>query len=419
MRSSSFSGGFNQQGYRPRGPPGPHQWGPRGHHMAHPTSYDYQQRGPYSSHNPQYSSTYGGYHQPMGPRGWEQRPPPSMQGMHQHGGGYDYYGGQKGHSPGSAQHSAPPHASGPPPHSSMGPPHSQSNYNYGQHQGPDYGHPAPYSQSANPQQSYGHGYDDHAQHHYGSSQPYQHAGAPTGYGQQQQPPPSQYSKPPYGMPSQGPPQPYGPPRPNQSDVPFQTSAPAQSYGQGVPPQQPYQYAFTAPTQQPYSQYSSASTAEGYSQAPPASGPTYAQQGAQPVTSYSQPGAQQAAPATSYAQQGPTPGYGQYSAPQVYAEQTAANTAGYGYQGSQDPAYGAAPVSTAYAAPPAGQQVYAAQPTTQTQQVYEQSAQLAGAYGVQPSTSVGYGGKTVSPQPQPQPQPAFAQYDSSQMYAAPH
>lgn len=419
VRQSSFSGGYNQQGYRPRGHSGPPQWGPRGGHAAHSNSYGYHQRGPYPSHSPQYPQ-YGGYQQQMGPRsgfssGWEQRPPPSMHGMPQHGGGYDYYGGQKGHysdTPGSAQHSGPvpSHAPGPNPNPTMGPPQSQANYNYGQHQGPDYGHPAPYSQSAHPQQSYSHGYDDHAstQHHYGSSQPYPHSIAPTGYGQQQQ---SQYGKPSYGMPSQGPPpQSYGPPRPSQQpgDVPYQGSAPAQSYGQSVPSQQPYPYASSGPTQQAYPPYGSAPAAEGYNQPPPATGSGYPQQGGQPVASYGQSGLQQAA---GYQQVVPTAAYGQYpSSQQGYAEQSAPTTASYGYQAPQDPSYGAAPAS-AYGAPPTAQAGYAAQPT-QAQQSYDQSAQQTGAYGVQPSTSVAYG-KTQSPQP------GYAQYDSAQIYAAPH
>ncbi|KAK9270080.1 hypothetical protein L1049_025654 [Liquidambar formosana] len=60
VRPSGPSSGYNQQAYRPRGPTGPPQWGPRGHHVQ-PTTYDYPQRGPYPSQNPQYPpSTYGG-----------------------------------------------------------------------------------------------------------------------------------------------------------------------------------------------------------------------------------------------------------------------------------------------------------------------------------------------------------------------
>ncbi|XP_062097801.1 uncharacterized protein LOC133803707 isoform X2 [Humulus lupulus] len=419
VRPSSLSSGFNQQGYRPRGPPGPPQWGPRGH-MAHPASFDYQQRGPYSSHNPQYPAQYGGYPQQMGPRGgfssgWEQRPPPSMQGHgHGHNGSYDYYSGQKGHLS-DAGHSASIslHAPGPSPNAAMGPPPSQANYNYGQPQGPDYGQPAPYSQSTHSQQNYSHGYDDHApaQHPYGSSQPvYPQSGAPTGYGQQ-----PQYGKPSYAVQSQGPPpQSYCPPRPSQpGDVPFQGSASAQSYGQSVPPQQPYPYASSGQTQQAYPTYGTApapapAAADGYNQPPPASASSYPQQGGQLAASYGQTGSQQTA---GYAQVAPTAGYGQYpSAQQGYPEQSAPNSAGYGYQSHQDPGYGTAAPASTYGAPTA-QGGYGAQPA-QAQQAYDQSVQQSGAYGVQSSTSVAYG-KTVSPQP------GYAQYDSTQMYAAPH
>ncbi|KAL5558611.1 hypothetical protein UlMin_034822 [Ulmus minor] len=417
VRPSSHSSSFNQQSYRPRGPAGPPQWGPRGPHMSQPTSYDYQHRGPYQSHNPQYPPPYGGYHQQMGPRGgygsgWEHRPPPSMQGPPPHG-GYDYYSGKGGHlsdTPMSGQHSAPIHGHGAPA-PAMGPPSSQANYNYGQPQGPDYGHSAPYSQSGHPQQSYGHGYDEpkydnHAppQHSYGSSQPgYPHSGAQPGYGHQQQ-----YGKPPYGMPSQGPPpQSYGPPRATTpGDVPYQGSAPAQSYGQSVPPQQPYAYPSSVPAQQAYPQYGSAPAGDGYSQPLPASASGYPQQVGQPAASFSQPALQPAA----YSQSGSTAGYGQYpTTQQGYAEQQASNPAGYGYQAPQDPSYGSAP-APAYAAPATGQAGYA-QPT-QPQQTYDQSAvQPAGAYAVQPTASAGYG-KTLSPQP------TYPQYDSTQMYAAP-
>lgn len=422
MRPSPLSGGFNQQAYRPRGPAGPPQWGPRGPHMTQPTPYDYQR--PYPSHNPQYPhSAYGGYPQQMGSRsgfnsGWEQRPHSNMQGM-PHGGGYDYYGGQGGHlsdAPLAAQHSAPipSHAPGPAPNLSMGPPPSQANYNYGQPQG-DYGHPVPYSQSAHPQQSYGHGYDEpkydnHAttQHAYGghggSQQTYPQSSMQQGYGPQQQ-----YGKPPsYGIPSQAPPpQSYGPPRASQPGDVYQGSIPAQSYGQNVPSQQSYLYASGGPTQQAYPPYGSAPASEGYNQAPPASGAGYPQQGGQPAANFSQPGSQQA---PGYAQVGPA-GYGQYPSSQPgYPEQSAQNnTAGYGYQGPQDPGYGGGAAS-AYGAPPTAQTGYT-QPTP-TQQTYDQSVPQSGAYGgVQTSASVGYA-KTVSPQP------GYTQYDSAQMYAAP-
>ncbi|XP_075648964.1 uncharacterized protein LOC142619648 isoform X2 [Castanea sativa] len=414
VRPSSFSGGFNQQAYRPRGSTGPPQWGPRG---PHPAAYDYQHRGPYPSHNPQYPSPgYGGYHQQAPPRGnysggWEQRP--SMQGPPSHTGGYDYYGGQGGHmsdAPASAQHSAPipSHGHGPSHAAAMGPPSSQANYNYGQPQGPDYGHTAPYSQAAPHQQSYGHGYDEpkyesHAptQHPYGghgSSQPVYSQTQP-GYAAQQ------YGKPqPYG---QGPhPQSYAPPRATQpGEMPYQGTAPAQSYGPNATPQQPYPYQSSGQMQQSYPPYGSAPAADAYNQPPPASGPVYPQQGGQP--GYGQPGAQQA---QGYAQVGPTGGYGPYAASQQgYPEQAAPNNAAYGYQGPQDPAYSGAPAS-AYSAPPSGQPGYA-QPAP-TQQGYDQSVPQSGGYGSAPATAPVAYGKTVSPQP------GYAQYDSTQMYGAP-
>ncbi|KAF2290394.1 hypothetical protein GH714_012742 [Hevea brasiliensis] len=267
--------------------------------------------------------------------GWEQRPP-TMQGPVPHGGVYDCYGVLGGH----------------------------ANYNYGQPHGPDYGHQAPYSQAVPSQQGYGHGYDEpkydnHApmQHPYGhgSSQPvYPQASNQPGYRAQQQ-----YGKQPsYGMPSQGPPpQSYGPPRPCQpGDMPYQG-------------------------------------AKGYNQAMPTSGPVYPQHGSQPVPSYGQPGGQQS---TGYVQ-GPTGGYGLYpSSQQGCPEQPASNNAGYGYQGSQDPAYGSGPGAT-YSAPPSGQQAYA-QPTA-TQPSYDQSVPQSGAYGAAPgSAPVGYGKNLSLPSP---------------------
>ncbi|KAJ6693172.1 hypothetical protein OIU85_003982 [Salix viminalis] len=220
MRPSTLSSSFNQQqSYRPRGPTGPAHWGPRGHHSNQQMPYDYN-RGPYTSHGAQYPQSYGGYPpQQMAPRsnyssGWEQRPPANMQGLHQHGGGYDYYSGQGGHAsehPASAPLSAPlpGHVSRHSPAPAMGGPPSQVNYNYGQSHGPNYGHQAPYSQAA-PNQSYGYGYDEQKYAYgQGSAQPaYPQASNQPGYGAQQQ-----YGKQPsYGMPSQGPPpQSYAPP----------------------------------------------------------------------------------------------------------------------------------------------------------------------------------------------------------------
>ncbi|XP_034928127.1 uncharacterized protein [Populus alba] len=411
MRPATLSSSFNQQqSYRPRGPTGPAHWGPRSHHSNQQMPYDYH-RGPYPSQGSQFPPTYGGYPpQQMAPRsnyssGWEQRPPPNMQGFHSHSGGYDYYSGQGGHvsdHPVSAPMSTPlpGHVSRHSPAPVMGGPPSQVNYNYGQSHGPDYGHQAPYSQAAPSQQSYGYGYDElKYPYGHGSSQPaYPQASNQPGYGTQQQ-----YGKQPsYGMPSQGPPpQSYGPPRPGQpGDVSYQ--GPIQSsqlYGQ--PPQQQYPYASSGPMQQAYPPYVSGSASDGYNQAPPASGPGYPQQGGQPVPTYGQPGGQAAA----YGQV-PAGGYGGYPSSQGFPEQQAANNAGYGYQVSQDPAYGSGPAFSA----PTSQQAYA-QPTP-AQPSYDQSVPQSAGYVAAPATApVGYG-KTVSPQP------GFPQYDSTQMYAAP-
>ncbi|MED6185198.1 hypothetical protein PIB30_054702 [Stylosanthes scabra] len=417
------TGGYRQQGYRPpRGSGGPPQWG-RGSHFGHPTAYDYQHRGPYPSHNQPYApAPYGNYPQHMGPRsgygsGWEQRPHHGMQGPPPHN-GYDYYGGQGGHmsdAPPSSQHpsSVPPHGAGPSPVPSMGPSPAQANYGYGQPQAHDYGHQPPYAQAGLPQQGYGQGYDDSkydnrapSQHPYGghmNNQPtYPQAGAQPGYGA-----PQQYGKPPlYGMPPQGQPQSYGHPRAAQpGDMPYQGSAPTQSYGSNMPTQQPYPYASSGPAQASYPTYGSAPAADNYSHPPPASGPVYAPPTGQP--GYGQPVSQ---PAASYAQVAPS-GYGSYpSAQQAYPEQQAPNTnAAYGYQAPQDPAY-ASGAATTYSAAPSGQPGYVQPAPTQTS--YEQSnPQSAGYAAVQASAPAAYG-KTLSPQP------TYPQYDSTQVYGAP-
>ena len=416
MRPSTLSSSFNQQqSYRPRGPTGPAHWGPRGPHSNQKMPYDYQHRGPYPSQGSQYPPAYGDYPQHMAPRsnyssGWEQRPA-NVQGPHTHTSGYDYYsqGGHVSDHPvsGPMPTPIPGPASRHSPAPVMGGPPSQVNYSYGQSHGPDYGHQAPYSQAAPSHQSYGHGYDEPKYPYgYGSSQPaYSQAGNQPGYGAQQQ-----YGKQPsFGMPSQGPPpQSYGPPRPGQpGDMSYQgPMQSSQPFGPNAPPplQQQYPYASSGPMQQPYPAYGSGSGSDGYNQAQTASGPGYPQQGGQPVPTSGQPGGQAAA---GYAQ-GPAGGYGSYPsvAQQGYSEQQAANSAGYGYQGSQDPAYGSAP---AYGAP-ASQQGYA-QPTP-TQPSYDQSVPQSAGYVAAPATApVGYG-KTVSPQP------GYPQYDSTQMYAAP-
>ncbi|XWS23304.1 hypothetical protein CRYUN_Cryun28dG0000500 [Craigia yunnanensis] len=413
VRPPPVSGGFNQQGCRPRGTTGPPQWGPRGH-PSQTTSYDYQQRGPYPSQNSHYQSPYGGYpsHQ-MAPRSnfgssWEQRPH-SMQGPPQSG-GYDYYSKQ-GSVSASHSTSIPGHGPGPSPAPAMGPASSQSNYNYGQPHGPaDYVHPPPYSQAA-PQHSYRHGYEEKYENHtpvqhpyggHGSTLPgYAQPGPQSGYAPQQQ-----YGKPPtYAMQTQGP-QTYGPPA-NQPEVPYQGPT-AQSYGPNVPPQQQYLYASSGPMQQSYPPYVSAPPSDGYSQPLPATGQAYLQQGSQPVPGYSQPSAQQT---TAYAQASTAAGYGQYPASQEgYSEQPAPNNAGYGYQGAQDPGYGGGAATTYGAPPPSGQATYAQ--STAAQPTYDQSVPQSGGYAAAPGSAPVAYGKTVSPQP------GYPQYDSTQMYAAP-
>ncbi|KAG8378537.1 hypothetical protein BUALT_Bualt08G0147300 [Buddleja alternifolia] len=374
VRQSPLSGGYNQQGFRPRGPAAP-QWGPRGPHHAQFSGYDYPQRGSYPSQNSQYPPpTYGNYPPPQAPRSnygpsWEQRPPPSMHG-----------------------------------------PSPQGNYNYGQQQGPDYGHPPPYSQA--PTQPYNHGYNEVKYDHHASSQqhghmgshstPYAQGGTHSGYNPQ-----DQYGKPPmYGMQPQVPhSQPYGQPRPNQpAEVPYQGPvSSAQPYGQNMPPQQTYPYPSSGPVQQSYPAYGSAPSTDGYSHTPaPTSASGYPPQGGQPVAGYNQPVPQQPA---AYPQAGPAGGYGSYPTTQPgYTEQPAANTATYGYQGTADPAYGGAqgPAPT-YPTAVAGQAGYA-QPT-QTQPTYDQS----GGYANVP-TPAAYGKN-------PSPQAAYPQYDSTQMYGA--
>ncbi|KAH6795346.1 hypothetical protein C2S51_036332 [Perilla frutescens var. frutescens] len=373
IRPSPLSGGgYNQQGYRPRGPVTP-QWGPRGSHHAQFSGYDYPHRGPYPSQSSQYPpSSYGNYPPPPAPRSnfgpsWEQRAPASMHG-----------------------------------------PSHQGNYNYGQQPGPDYGHQAPYPQA--PSQPYGHGYNEAKYDHPASGQhyghmgsqptPYAQGGAHSGYGHQ-----DQYGKPPmYGMQAQAPhSQPYGQPRPNQpGEVPYQGPGSAtQSYGQSMPPQQSYPYGSSAPMQQTYPPYGG--TTDGYGHTTATASASAYPQGGQPVAGYGQPGAQQP---PAYPQAAPAGGYGSYPTAQPgYAEQPAANTAAYGYQGTTDPAYGAAQAPATYPAAAAGQTSYA-QPA-QTQPAYDQS----GGYGNVPAAA-GYG-KSASPQA------AYPQYDTSQMYGGAH
>ncbi|GLT93879.1 hypothetical protein SLE2022_116490 [Rubroshorea leprosula] len=410
VRPSSHFGGFNQQHYRPRGPMGPSQWGPRGHHVQS-MPYEYQQRGPYPSQNAHHQApNYGGYPQQMAPRSnfgssWDQRPH-SMQGPPPQGGTYNYYGRQGASAPLSS--SIPGHGPAPSPAPAMGPPPSQSNYNYGQPHGPDYAHP-PYPQAA-PHQGYGQGYEEHkygnhaaVQHPYGAhgaSQPgYTQSGPQQGFAPQQP-----YGKPPsYGVLSQGHhPQTYGPPTSQPGDMAYPGPASAQ-YSSSVPPQQQYPYGSGGSVQQSYPPYGSAPPSDAYNQASTATAPVYPQQGNQPVPSYGQP----AAP--SYAQVG-ADGYGQYpSSQQGYTEQPAGNNANYGYQGLQDPSYGGGAGST-YSAP--GSQPGYAQPAT-TQPGFDQNASQSGGYGATAGGAPAPYAKTVSPQP------GYPQYDSTQMYAAPH
>ncbi|KAM7473048.1 hypothetical protein LguiA_011231 [Lonicera macranthoides] len=383
-RQSPFSSGYNQQAFRPRGPP-TSQWGPRGPNPNQPTGYDYQQRGQYPSQNQQYPPrpTYGNYPpQQQAPRsnfGWDQRPPSTMQAPPPQG-GYD----------------APP--SGPPANPmhthAIGQPPSQPNYNYAQ--------PTPYSQTAPPAQGYGHGYNEPKyenqappqQSYGGQPAAYPQGTTHQGYGPQS-----------YGVPPQGPQvQSYGQPRANQpGDMPYQGPVShTQSYGPNATPQQPYPYASSGPMQQSYPPYGSAPAADGYSHPPPAAAPAsvYPQQTSQPVAGYGQPGGQQA---PGYAP-GPTGNYGLYPTSQPgYTEQAAPNNPGYGYQGPADPAYGSAPV--AYGAPqPTGQQLVYSQPAP-TQPGYDQSVPQTAGYG---SVPVGY--KSLSPQP------GYPHYDPNQMYA---
>ncbi|KGN52662.1 far upstream element-binding protein 1 [Cucumis sativus] len=428
VRPSPHSTGFNQQAYRPRGPGGPTQWGHRGPHPSHPAGYDYPHRGPYPSHNTQYQHPgYGNYPQQMGgPRssygsGWEQRPPPSMQGPPPSSGGYDYYGQRSHYSDAPPSHfpgAMPSHAPGPSPAPTHGPPQTQSSYNYNQQQGQGYGHTAPYSQAA-PHQSYGHGYEQKYDHHAPAQNPYSGHGNAQHYpqaGTQQVYPGQQYDNKPssYGVSQQGPPpQSYGAPRVGQPAEPYQGGSAPATYGQNMQPQQTYPYQSGGSTQQ-YPPYGAAPSTDGYNQAPAASAAAgYSQQGAQ--AGYGQPSVQQP---SAYGQQvAPAAAYGQYpTSQQGYSEQAAANTAaGYAaYQAPQDPAAysgGTAAAAAAYTAPASGQQGYTQQ--TATQPTYDQSIQQSGGYGTVPSSApVGYG-KSVSPQPQP----GYPQYDSTQVYGA--
>ncbi|OVA14551.1 K Homology domain [Macleaya cordata] len=445
VRASPLSGGFNQQGFRPRGPTtGPPQWGgPRAPTTAQGTSYDYQRGGMHPSQNPHYMPppSYGGYPpQQSAPRGgnfnagWDhQRPSGPVQPHHSQGGsGYDYYGhghGQGGHvsdapTPVPVSNAAPVHGSG----SSA----TQGGY-YGGHPqgGPDYGQPPNYQQTAPPQQQgYGHGYEDpkyaSAQPVYGghgNSQPggpyaaQQPVNTQPGYGQQ----PYTNKPPAYGMPPQGGPasQTYGPRTGQPGEMPPYQGGP--TYGSSMPAQQGYPYAAPSggPAQQTYPPYGSAPAPnDGYTQQPPLTNPASGyppQQGAHSGSGYGQqPGVQ---PAPGYAQGGgPAGGYGPYpSTQQGYGEQPVPNSAGYGYQGTADTGYSNPPTS-GYAAPPTAQAGYGQPAPNQAGYEQQQMPQSGGGYGNVPGAAappVGGYVKNLSPQP------GYSQFDSTQMYGGHH
>ncbi|KAL1198492.1 Protein BTR1 [Cardamine amara subsp. amara] len=421
-RPSPYSGGYNQPAYRPRGPGGPPQWGSRGPHAPLSMPYDYHHRGPYSSQGSHYSSPgYGGYPPPhMPPRGgygpgWDYRAP--------HSGPYDYYGRQ------GAQTSGPvPPPSGHAPSPALGgPPPSQVSYGYGQSHGPEYGHAAPYSQTGN-QQTYGQMYEQPKydnnppmQTPYGGSYPSTGGGQP-GYSQMQQP-----GGRPYGV-QQGPVQQGygGPPQSvaaaSSGDVPYQSATPAAaalSYDSTTMAPQQQQYGYTSTggpvQQQTYPSYSSAPTSVAYNNGTqtPATGPAYQQQSVQPASStHDQLGAQQAAAAGYGGQVAPTGGYSSY--PSSLPSYGTAQTQNYGYNNTstQDPNYG-------YGAAPGSQPAYS-QAAPGSQPVYSQTAPTQTGYEQQTATQqAGYAAAPGSAQVKTQsPQPAYAQYDASQVYAAP-
>eukprot|EP01018_Ginkgo_biloba_P010288 Gb_17340 [translate_table: standard] len=281
-RFRSPSMGYNQQGYRPYGPP--QQWGPRGApRMQHP-GYGYQQQGvsAYPAPSQQYQSQpYGGYPQqaPGGyASGWDQRPPPPGQTPQQTG-EYDYYGQQ-----------------GP-----AGTTSTDGNYGYGEAQGGGYGQAGTYGQQGFPEQGYGQGY---GQQDYGNQGPTQQV-----YGQE-------------GNPQQG----YGQQvyrTPQSGTVPQQGPA-SQGYGLQSSSQQGY-------SQQGYGQ--SGASHEAYGQQSPAT-PGYAQQGTQ--SGYGQPLSSQPV----YGQQTSSQlGYGQHASSQLGYMHQGSTEAGFGQQGSAQPVSG--------------------------------------------------------------------------------
>ncbi|KAE8684451.1 KH domain-containing protein, putative isoform 2 [Hibiscus syriacus] len=368
---SSLSGGFNQQGNRPRGTIGPPQWGSRSR-PAQTSSYDFQQRRPYPSQNSHYQPPYGGYppHQ-MAPRSnfgssWEQRPH-SLQGP-PHSGGYDYYSRQ-GSVPAPYLASIRGHGPGPTPAPAMGAVPSQSNIIMDSLMVHPTMHIRHHSHAAAPQHSYGHGYGEKFENHTPVHHPYGGHGFSARICTARSstcvwPSAQQYVKTPSAMQQPQEPQAYGPPANQPGEVPFQGPS-GQSYGPNVPPQQQYPYA-SGPMQQSYPPYGSVPPSDWYNQTPPVTGQAYSQQGGQPVPGYSQPSA--------FAQPNTAAGYGQYPPPsqQGYPEQTAPNNAAYGFQGTQDSSYGAGAVPTYGAAPATYPQSTAAQVT------YDQSGGYAAA-----------------------------------------
>ncbi|KAF2290396.1 hypothetical protein GH714_012762 [Hevea brasiliensis] len=368
VRSSPYSGSFNQQhSYRPRGPTGPSNWGPRGPHSSQPNPYDYHLRGPYPSQSSQYPPpSYGGYPpQQMGPEvtlvlvGSKDLPPcrgqfrmvefmttVSREAM--------YLITQR-----LAQFlllflgmllARPLPLPCPIPH------HRQIII-MGSHMVQIMGIKLlilrQYFSAG-----YGHGYDEtkydnHApmQHPYGhgSSQPvYPQASNQPGYRAQQQ-----YGSNPYGMSLQGPPpQSYGPPRPINLVICHIRSHSIQSIiWSNVPPQQHilmHQWAIV-------SFKWICISAEGTIRQCLLLAPAIHSKVASQFHVISACGNSQLAMCKVQPWLSIIPIFAT-----MFPEQPASNNAGYGYQGSQDPAYGSGPGAT-YSAPPSGQQAYA-QPT---------------------------------------------------------
>ncbi|KAM0822781.1 hypothetical protein ACQ4PT_071290 [Festuca glaucescens] len=358
-RNTTQTGGYGPQHHHPQSHGAGSQWGPR----SQPQQYGYPPRGPPPQNAPYSQPPYGGYPQqppPRGGMGWDHRQGPPPHSSHQ-GGGYDYY-----------KHGSQPYESQPPNY-----PPGPGNYNsYGPPSAPSYGQP-PYPQSG-PPQNYGPGYGDPR---YSAPAPTQYYGQPPvgpqqGYPQQ----PDPYARPPYGGPAQWPPRGGAP----AGDGAYQAPPPA-SYA--PPAQQPPAYGQTYPATGP----------DGYAQQ------GYPQQGGQAPATYGQ-----SAPAgPGYSQQG---GYAQYpqSQPAYSGDQSAQNSANYGYQAAPaDPNYANAayPLSGYAAAPATGQPGYGQAGYTQppaNPPSYDQSAPPPAAaqsgYAAPPANQQPAVAKGVSPQP---------------------